>query len=170
MKESTIVLVRRFRRALFFATALATCAMHRPALAGIVYLNRCVAGCTVSAGPDDAANHVSSILTSNSTAPEFAYSDATFDQVAACVHHVLLPFDIHVVITDPGLAPRREIMLTTTSQTLGFPPGLAEIPRTPATRWRTQSLSCSPRHWLATWTRFANPLRTTLGFSMAWST
>ena len=126
MKESTIVLVRRFRRALFFATALATCAMHRPALAGIVYLNRCVAGCTVSAGPDDAANHVSSILTSNSTAPEFAYSDATFDQVAACVHHVLLPFDIHVVITDPGLAPRREIMLTTTSQTLGFPPGLAE--------------------------------------------
>lgn len=131
MNRSTIVLVRHLDRSLIATALLVACSMSRPALASfgppdIVYLNRCAAGCVVTPGADDAANHVSSLLDEARTVAAFAYSDEVFDQAAACVRHVLLPFDIRVVANDPGTTQRREIMLTTTSQTLGFPQGVSE--------------------------------------------
>ena len=90
----------------------------------IVYLNRCAAGCSVQPGSDDAINGKSSIVNSSVSVAAFPYSDATFDSTAACVRNVLKPYNAIVRIATPGSFPRREIMLTTTSQSLGFFSGL----------------------------------------------
>lgn len=91
----------------------------------ILYLNRCASSCTVLSGSDNAVIGQSSLVSGNSTAPPFTGTDAIFDQTAACVRHVFLPFNIHVVANSPGNAPRREVMMTTTASALGLPNGLA---------------------------------------------
>ena len=84
----------------------------------ILYLNRCTAGCTIHFGADNAVMGQSTLVTGTRTVAAFPGTDAIFDQTAACVRHVFLPFNIHVVTTNPGSAPRREMMLTTTGGTL----------------------------------------------------
>ncbi len=90
----------------------------------IVYLNRCVGTCAVQAGADDAINAKSSVVSSSVSVAAFPWPDATFDATAACVRTVLAPYDIIVRITSPGALARREIMLTTTSQSIGLFSGL----------------------------------------------
>jgi len=136
MKNSTSSAVRRAVRVLAFAATFGAGAATQDVGAvqnfgspDIVYLNRCAAGCMVHQGSDDAANHASSIINGTFTVPPFAYSDSVFDQVAACARDVLLPFDVHVVANDPGQLFRREIMLTTLSQSIGLGSGItAEAP------------------------------------------
>ena len=91
----------------------------------IVYLNRCAAGCTVKFGGDDAINGFSSLVPGTTALAAFPHSDAVFDATAACVRTVLAPYNIQVRIADPGTLPRREIMLSTTSQQIGLPSGIA---------------------------------------------
>ena len=131
MKSSTRSTARRPVRVLAFAALLGASAATQSVFAvqtygapDIVYLNRCAAGCMIHQGTDDPANHASSIINGTYATPPFAYSEVVFDQVAACVRDALLPFDIHVVANDPGQLMRREIMLTTLSQSIGFTSGI----------------------------------------------
>lgn len=94
----------------------------------IVYLDRCSGGCNVQPGADDAVNGKSSVISTAVVLAEFAYSTATFDATAACVRHVLAPWNIIVRIDGPGSAPRRQIMLTATSATsVGLPAGVPAL-------------------------------------------
>jgi hypothetical protein len=85
----------------------------------IVYLNRCAGSCTVYGGIDNAITSTSSLFSGTATLAAFPGSDATFDALAACVRHVLLPFNIHVVANNPGPVARREIMISTTASQIG---------------------------------------------------
>jgi hypothetical protein len=99
-------------------------AVAAPTQPDIVYLNACAGGCSVKGGTDSAVLGKSSLLGSDHGVAQFPDTDAIFDQVASCVRHALLPFNIHVVAGSPGTAPRREIMLTTASTALGLAAGL----------------------------------------------
>lgn len=93
----------------------------------IVYLNRCPDTCPLSPGTDDAVLRKSSLLGVSKVAPAFPGTDSVFDDVAACVRHTLLPFNVHVVANSPGTTPRREIIFTTDATTLGLSPGTPAI-------------------------------------------
>lgn len=93
----------------------------------VVYLNRCAAGCTIQPGLDDAINHVSSIPSSNRSLAAFPYGDAAFVATASCLRQAYSRYDVSVTTVDPGLAPRREIMLARIPQELGLPAGIEAI-------------------------------------------
>lgn len=114
--------------AAFFVTCMsATACLAAAQQPDILYLNRCAARCTVLFGSDDAVMGRSSVVHGTVVAPAFPGTDAIFDQTAACVRHVFLPFNIHVVVNSPGNAPRREIMLTTMSDAIGIGNGFEAI-------------------------------------------
>src|SRR4051812_21092599 len=78
-------------------------AVHAAALTpDIIYLNRCAGSCAVAPGADDAINAKSSVVSGAATLAPFPGSDAVFDSLAACVRHVLMPFNVHVIANNPG--------------------------------------------------------------------
>jgi hypothetical protein len=85
----------------------------------IVYVNPCAAGCAISRGNDDALDHKSSVIAGSYTFAAFAYSSDVLNNAVACARATLAPFNIHVVMTDPGVA-RREVILTTDSTGIGI--------------------------------------------------
>ncbi len=93
----------------------------------LVYINRCTGNCPLIAGTDDAVNRKSSILGGSATAYAFAYSDDTFNQIAAYTRAVLAPFNIRVTVFDPGSQPREEVILTTYSESIGLPSNLSAL-------------------------------------------
>lgn len=100
-------------------------AFAAPDAPDVVYLNACAAGCTVEPGINDAVARTSSLVNATSQLAAFPDGDAVFNEVAACVRTTLLPFNVHVVASDPG-GPRREVILSTSSEQLaGGPSGLA---------------------------------------------
>lgn len=76
----------------------------------ILYVNRCVGGCSLQGGTDDAVNRISSLLSGNATITEFPHGNAVFDATVSCVRSVLAQYDVNVVTTDPGTV-RREVIL-----------------------------------------------------------
>ncbi len=94
----------------------------------IVYLDRCSGGCNVQPGADDAVNGKSSVISTSVVLAGFAYSTATFDATAACVRHVLAPWNIIVRIDGPGSVPRRQVMMTASSAaSVGLPAGVPAV-------------------------------------------
>lgn len=91
-------------------TAIATglvAAASAPAHAtpsSVLYLNRCVGGCTVHSGADDAKSDTSSIPTSpgDSVLTEWAWGDAQWNAVVQCVKEVYSPYNIEVVTDRPS--------------------------------------------------------------------
>ena len=92
----------------------------------IIYINACPEGCTIAAGADDAINRKSSVIPHTYTFPAFAYSADVLNSAAACARATLAPFNIHVVLNDPGVA-RREVILSTDGQGIGVSAGVPEI-------------------------------------------
>lgn len=72
----------------------------------IIYLERCVGGCTLTAGPEDARINSSSILqyTGAATAvvSEFSHDEMTWQAVVDCVRELYAPYDVEVTDVDPG--------------------------------------------------------------------
>lgn len=89
----------------------------------LLYINRCAGTCPLTAGFDNAVDRVSSIITQDTSIPEFPYGDAAFDATVACVRSVLAPYDVNIVTTDPGALARREVILGGNSSTVGVLPG-----------------------------------------------
>ena len=115
------------RRSLVFVVFAAALAAPRAAGAvDVVYLNRCVGNCQVTAGPDSALARTSTIPPGNATLTEFPFSTATFDATAACVRGLLAKYAISVVTVDPGIA-RREVILAGVATQLGQPSGTIAV-------------------------------------------
>jgi hypothetical protein len=112
----------------FLMFALFACGASQSARAAldILYVNRCVGGCSLQAGADDALNRKSSILSSSSTITEFPHGDAVFNASVSCVRSVLAPYDVNVVTSEPGVA-RREVVLAGHASQAGQPPGVRGV-------------------------------------------
>ena len=108
-----------------------------------VYLNRCAAGCTATAGDDDASTNRSSILgregapATVSLAP-FMWSQATWDGVVTCVRERFAPFQITVVTDEPTAGRYLEMMVA------GSPSALAMAPNTLGVAPLTNNCSALP--------------------------
>jgi len=102
----------------------------------LLYVNRCVGGCALTGGTDDAVMRKSSLLQGSTTVPEFPHGDAAFDATVDCVRSVLAQYDVAVVTSDPGAAVRREVILGGSSQNVigiagvwGVAPFFSGVPR-----------------------------------------
>ncbi len=81
--------------------------LARPAQAGLpastLYLNRCVGGCNVGGGTDDAKALTSRLVPSTgATVSEFAWGDSQWNAIVQCVKEVYSPYNINIVTTKPS--------------------------------------------------------------------
>lgn len=82
----------------------------------VIFLDRCAAGCTVTAGSDNAAAGTSSILGRDGTPARvelaaFQWGDDVWEQVAACVRATYAPYDVEVVTTRPAANPYVRVLV-----------------------------------------------------------
>jgi hypothetical protein len=77
----------------------------------LLYLNRCVGGCAVQSGPDNAINNTSTLVIGTRIIPAFAYGDASWNALTRCVRRVYAPYFIEITEIDPGNVPHRELMI-----------------------------------------------------------
>ena len=90
-------------------------------LAPLVYVNRCVGNCVVTAGFDSAIHNRSSIVSGTRTISAYSHGDAAFTSVLRCIRATFAPFHVAVTSNDPGAIPHRELMLGGTPAQGGFP-------------------------------------------------
>lgn len=87
----------------------------------ILYLNRCVGGCTVMPGSNDSRKDTSTVFDDPVTLSEFAHGDEVWDAMVECVREVMLPYDVTVTEEDPGEdALYLEAMIAGTSEEAGL--------------------------------------------------
>jgi MYXO-CTERM domain-containing protein len=76
-------------------------------VSNIIFLNRCVGGCTITTSPTaDARTNMSPIPQNSNgtqnTLSEFAHGEPAWQTVLACVQAVYAPYDVVVTDVDPG--------------------------------------------------------------------
>ncbi len=84
-----------------------------------LFLNRCVGGCAVSAGSNNARTDTSSIPDDDATLNEFQYSDEIWDAVVACVADTYRPYGVEIVTEEPGAGDYVEVMVAGSPGELG---------------------------------------------------
>lgn len=96
---------------------------------GTIYLNRCVGGCTVRPGMDNAATDTSSIVNAQKTLPEYTgFTTGEWENVVQCVKEVYSPFNVKVVDVRPAAGIiHEEIMVGGSPDDLGLPAGVGGI-------------------------------------------
>ena len=110
------------------AGALLLLLASAPAIAATtVYVNRCVAGCTFSNGPNDSVANTSPLFDQTRVISAFSHGDVVFDATVACIANGLARYDIQVVTTDPSPTPHSELVLAGQPQNAGFPAGVWAI-------------------------------------------
>ncbi len=80
----------------------------------ILYLNRCIGGCSVSPGFEDSRTNTSSILGRAIELSEWSHSDKDWDNMVNCVRQLYRPFDVVVTDVDPGDRSHFEAMVAGT--------------------------------------------------------
>jgi len=96
-------------------------------ISNIIYVNRCVGGCTITiASVDDARTQQSTIPTGTNgtqvTVPEFAWDDATWQTLMTCVKEVYSPYNVTVTDVDPGpTVIHHEVITAGTPADVGLP-------------------------------------------------
>jgi hypothetical protein len=73
-----------------------------PAISNLLYVNRCVGGCVLTPGSNDARANTSSIVKESTTITEFEHGDEVYDAVIECLRDVYGPYDVEIVTEDPG--------------------------------------------------------------------
>jgi len=113
------------RAILFGVVALAAGAAHASTT---IFLDRCAAGCTYTAGVDDSRQNRSSVVSQERALPAFAYSDASWNALVACVQDKFAPFDdTQVTDVDPGDVDHLEIAVAGWPEQLGLPAGIENV-------------------------------------------
>ena len=74
--------------------------------AGLIYVNRCAAGCTVTPGVDNAIAGTSIIPNSTSNLSAFAHGDAVFSETVSCLRSLFARYDVNVITANPGAVAR----------------------------------------------------------------
>ncbi|HEV7559597.1 MAG TPA: hypothetical protein VGO00_29175, partial [Kofleriaceae bacterium] len=98
----------------------------------VLYLNRCIGGCTINAGDNNAASHTSSLPIGNGPFNVGAYSfgDAEWDQVVECMREVYSPYALAVTDTRPTSGSYAEELIAGLPGDIGYTPdvlGIANI-------------------------------------------
>jgi hypothetical protein len=68
----------------------------------IIYLNRCVGGCTLHSGYDDSTTDTSSIPNGTAQLSQYAGTDSQWTQIVNCVKQTYAPFNVQIVTTRPA--------------------------------------------------------------------
>jgi len=115
----------------FLLVAMA-CAIGAPGAARAaapftLFLDRCTDTCTIAPGMDDSRIDQSSIVSSSQSLPAFAYDDASWNAVVACVRDSFAPFAIDVTEADPGGAEHLEVKVAGLPQQIGLPMGIGAV-------------------------------------------
>jgi hypothetical protein len=92
------------------------------ASSNIIYLNRCIDGCTLTPGYDDSRANTSQIINFPVNIPPFAYGDQSWQQVVDCVREMYAPFGVEITEHDPGDRPHFEAIVAGNPSDAGFPP------------------------------------------------
>lgn len=87
----------------------------------ILFVNRCVGGCDITPGPNDARVNTSSIVNGAVNLTEFAHDDQVFSDTIDCLRQVYGPYAIDIVTEEPGDVPHHEAMLAGSPGELGYP-------------------------------------------------
>lgn len=105
------------------------------AVSNIIYLNRCTGGCTItkSSPPSSSAVNNQTWIIGDSSTPagtqfhisEFAFSQATWDELVTCVKQVYAPYNVVITETDPGNVPHHMALVAGTAADYGIPPNQA---------------------------------------------
>ena len=89
--------------------------------ASIIFLNRCEGGLTVkSAWVDDANKNKSTILEADAVLPEYAFGDASWNEVVRRTRELFAPFDVIVTEEDPAPAIHYEAVVCGAGIDAGF--------------------------------------------------
>jgi hypothetical protein len=97
-------------------------AHHGGEISNKIFLNRCVGGCTITPGSNDARENTSTIVSQTSVFTEFAYGDEVWQEVLDCVREVYAPFDVEITDQDPGELFHHEAIVAGTAAEAGLPP------------------------------------------------
>jgi hypothetical protein len=107
-----------------------------------IYMNRCVGGCTVRPGSNDASTGHSSLVEQTSAISEFMYSDTIWDAVVACVENTYAPYDVHIVTERPSGTDYIEAMVAGSPDQIGQGSGTLG--------YSPMANDCSPqRNWIS---------------------
>ncbi len=91
----------------------------------VIYLSR--GGITLTPGFNDSARNRSSIIQSPVQIPRWNTSDATWNQVVACVREQFAPFHTVVTDVDPGDVDHIEAVVASRPEVLGLPSGVGGV-------------------------------------------
>jgi hypothetical protein len=107
---------------------LAPDAVAQEHISKILFVNRCVGGCTIQPGVNDARNNTSSIATTTSFIEEFRWSDEAWNATIDCVKDVYSPYNVQIVTEDPGPSVfHHEAILAGTASDLGLAANIGGI-------------------------------------------
>lgn len=81
---------------------LAADAVASEHISKIIFVNRCVGGCTIQPGVNDARNNTSSIPDGSSVLSEYQWGDEKWEATMDCIRDVYSPYDVEVTDVDPG--------------------------------------------------------------------
>ncbi len=70
-------------------------------VAKIIFLNRCVGGCTFTPGPDNALENVSGIVDETTFLSEWTHGDTAWQELLTCLNGIYEPFDVVFTDVDP---------------------------------------------------------------------
>jgi len=71
------------------------------AASNVIYLNRCVGGCSLTPGNESAANNRSSILDQASHISAYSGTEASWNAIVSCVKATYAPFNVQIVTDRP---------------------------------------------------------------------
>jgi hypothetical protein len=92
----------------------------------VIFMNRCAGGCVVhQAGSDNSTTDASTIGGGSLTA--FAYGDAVWGQVMACLRDTFEDFNVVITDVDPGTQGHLEIMIAGSPTQIGLGTGVGGI-------------------------------------------
>jgi hypothetical protein len=92
---------------------------HAANITHTIYMNRCIGGCVVRPGDNDASTNHSSLISQTSNISEFQYSDTIWDAVVACIENTYAPYDVQVVTTEPSGTDYIEAMVAGSPNEIG---------------------------------------------------
>lgn len=108
----------------------------------IIYLNRCVGGCTLTPGADDDApnNRVHpQLLPGETTFTAFTHGDTVWNELVQCVKEIYSPFDVQVVTERPGAGTQYHMAIIAGTSQEAMRPGALGVAIVNAG-------SCTPRN------------------------
>ncbi|HEY4176604.1 MAG TPA: hypothetical protein VGM90_07225 [Kofleriaceae bacterium] len=107
----------------------AAAAVPATTLAGsTIFVNRCVGGCTVKPGFDNAPLDTSLVPNSTSTLAEYTnFTGTEWADIVQCVKEIYSPYNVNVTDQRPSSGAYEQIMVGGSPQSLGLPAGVGGI-------------------------------------------